>query len=305
MSKVLIVDDSPVDRRLAGKLLEKRADGGEPTGITVVSAENGRQALEVITREHPDAVVTDLQMPEMNGLDLVMQIRARHPLLPVILMTAHGSEELAVRALKSGAASYVPKRELGQDLLETVEAVIDAAHGKRDQSRVLKSLTRTESHFVLDNDPALIPPLIAQLKDNVFRMSGSDETGLIQMTVALREALLNAMDHGNLELDSALREQDDHSYHSLQRERRTQKPYADRRVYVTSRETRDAAVFVIRDEGPGFDVSKLPDPTDPANLEKRSGRGLLLIRAFMSDVRHNERGNEVTLTYRLQGSGLL
>jgi len=305
MSKVLIVDDSPVDRRLAGKLLEKRADGGEPTGITVVSAENGRQALEVIAREHPDAVVTDLQMPEMNGLDLVMQIRARHPLLPVILMTAHGSEELAVRALKSGAASYVPKRELGQDLLETVEAVIDAAHGKRDQSRVLQSLTRTESHFVLDNDPALIPPLIAQLKDNVFRMSGSDETGLIQMTVALREALLNAMDHGNLELDSALREQDDHSYHNLQRERRTQKPYADRRVFVTSRETRDNAVFVIRDEGPGFDVSKLPDPTDPANLEKRSGRGLLLIRAFMSDVRHNDRGNEVTLTYRLQGSGLL
>ena len=88
MSKVLIVDDSPVDRRLAGKLLEKRGEDGEPTGITVVSAENGRQALEVIAREHPDAVVTDLQMPEMNGLDLVMQIRARHPLLPVILMTA-------------------------------------------------------------------------------------------------------------------------------------------------------------------------------------------------------------------------
>ena len=59
-------------------------------------------------------------------------------------------------------------------------------------------------------------------------------------------------------------------------------------------------MFVIRDEGPGFDASSLPDPTDPANLEKRSGRGLLLIRAFMSDVRHNDRGNEVMLTYRLQ-----
>lgn len=298
MSKVLVVDDSPVDRRLAGKLLEKRADGGESTGITVVTAENGRQALEVIAREKPDAVVTDLQMPEMNGLDLVMQIRARHPLLPVILMTAHGSEELAVRALKSGAASYVPKRELGQDLLETVEAVIETAGGKRDESRLMQSLERTESHFVLDNDPALIPPLIGYLKDNVFRMSGSDDTGLIQMTVALREALLNAMEHGNLELDSALREQDDHSYHNLQRERRDQKPYTDRRVHVTSRESRGEAVFVIRDEGPGFDVSKLPDPTDPANLEKRSGRGLLLMRAFMSEVKHNDRGNELTLVWR-------
>jgi CheY-like chemotaxis protein/anti-sigma regulatory factor (Ser/Thr protein kinase) len=305
MSKVLIVDDSPVDRRLAGKLLEKRGDGGEPTGIAVVSAENGRQALEVIAREHPDAVVTDLQMPEMNGLDLVVQIRARHPLLPVILMTAHGSEELAVRALKSGAASYVPKRELGQDLLETVEAVIETAGGKRDQSRLMQSLERTESHFVLDNDPALIPPLVGYLKDSVFRMSGSDDTGLIQMTVALREALLNAMEHGNLELDSALRERDDHSYHDLQRQRRAQKPYADRRVHVTSRESRGQAVFVIRDEGPGFDVSTLPDPTDPANLEKRSGRGLLLMRAFMAEVKHNDRGNELTLVWRRRDDSLV
>src|SRR5258708_1171119 len=216
MSKVLIVDDSPVDRRLAGKLLEKRADDGKPTGISVLTAENGRQALEIIARESPDVVVTDLQMPEMNGLDLVVQVRARYPLVPVILMTAHGSEELAVRALKSGAASYVPKREFGPDLLETVEAVIETAHGKRDQTRVLRTRTWTESHFVLENDPDLIPPLIDHLKDNVFRMSGSDDTGLIQMTVALREALLNAMDHGNLELDSVLREKDDHSYHNLQ-----------------------------------------------------------------------------------------
>ena len=298
MSKVLIVDDSPVDRRLAGKLLETRAGGHEPTGITVATAENGQQALEAIARESPDVVVTDLQMPEMNGLELVVQVRARHPLVPVILMTAHGSEELAVRALQSGAASYVPKRELAEDLLETVEAVIEAAHGKRDHSRLMRSLTRTESHFVLENDPALIPPLIAHLKENVFRMSGSDDTGLIQMTVALREALLNAMEHGNLELDSALRERDDHSYHALQRERRARKPYADRRVHVASRESPGEAVFVIRDEGPGFDVSKLPDPTDPANLEKRSGRGLLLIRAFMSEVRHNDRGNELTLVWR-------
>src|SRR5215471_12013064 len=153
MAKVLIVDDSPVDRRLAGKLLEQRPESSSdpgPTGLTVLYASDGKEALEVIGREHPDAVVTDLQMPGMNGLDLVLQVRARFPLVPVILMTAHGSEELAVRALTSGAASYVPKRELGEDLLETVEAVIESAHGKRDQSRLLKSLNRTESHFVLE-----------------------------------------------------------------------------------------------------------------------------------------------------------
>lgn len=301
MAKVLIVDDSPVDRRLAGKLLEKRVnEPNEPeaTGITVLYAENGKEALDVIGREQPDVVVTDLQMPEMNGLDLVVQVRARFPLVPVILMTAHGSEDLAVRALTSGAASYVPKRELARDLLETVEAVMESAHGRRDQKRLLDSLTWTESMFILDNDPSLIPPLVGFLRDNVFRMCGSDETGLIQMTVALREAILNAMEHGNLELDSTHRENDDHTYHRMARERRTQTPFAERRVYVHARESRREAVYIIRDEGPGFDTSTLPDPTDPANLERRSGRGLLLIRAFMTEVRHNGRGNEITLVWR-------
>jgi CheY-like chemotaxis protein len=306
MSKVLIVDDSPVDRRLAGKLLEQRADSHEPTGIAVAYAANGKEAIEAIAREAPDAVLTDLQMPELNGLDLVIQVRARFPLVPIILMTAHGSEELAVRALQSGAASYVPKRELSRDLLETVEGVIEMASTRRDQSRLMESLEQTESRFVLKNDPSLIPPLVSYLRDNVFRMSGSDDTGLIQTTMALREALLNAMEHGNLQLDSVLRENDDHSYHQLARERRAMKPYSDRLVHVTATETRKEAVYVIRDDGPGFDTSKLPDPTDPANIEKRSGRGLLLMRAFMSEVRHNKQGNEVTLIRRpKEAEGLL
>lgn len=301
MGKVLVVDDSPVDRRLASKFLEKRDSappGEEATGFVVLNASNGKEALEIIAREKPDVVVTDMQMPEMSGLDVVLQVRARFPLIPVVVMTAHGSEELAVRALQSGAASYVPKRDLARDLLETVEGVLEAANSKRDRKRLMASLTGTESRFTLDNDPALIPALVTYLKENVFRMSGSDDTGLIQTTMALREALLNAMEHGNLELDSALKEADEHSYHELARTRKTQSPYRERKVHVTARETKEEAVYVIRDEGKGFDTSALPDPTDPANLEKRSGRGLLLMRTFMSEVRHNDIGNEVTLIRR-------
>jgi anti-sigma regulatory factor (Ser/Thr protein kinase) len=55
------------------------------------------------------------------------------------------------------------------------------------------------------------------------------------------------------------------------------------------------ARFVIRDEGPGFDPHKVPDPTDPENLERESGRGLLLMRSFMDSVAYNPTGNEVTL----------
>jgi CheY-like chemotaxis protein/anti-sigma regulatory factor (Ser/Thr protein kinase) len=303
MIKVLIVDDSPVDRQMAGKLLAGRAitvDLEHPEGIEPVYATNGQEALDEIKRDRPDAVLTDMQMPGMDGLELVLQIREKHPLVPVILMTAHGSEEIAVKALQNGAASYVPKRQLAKDLSPTVESVLAASQARRAHRDLMGCVTQTESQFRLENDPALIPPLVARLKDSFWDITSCDDTTVLRLSIALREAILNAMDHGNLELDSALREQDGSAYEKLRAERRRESPYKDRRVYITARETPREATYVIRDEGPGFDPSSLPDPTDPANMEKASGRGLLLIRTFMTEVRHNKSGNEITLVRRVE-----
>ena len=60
------------------------------------------------------------------------------------------------------------------------------------------------------------------------------------------------------------------------------------------------AEITIRDEGPGFDPSKIPDPTDPAYLDRPCGRGLWLIHAFIDEVHHNATGNEITMILRKQ-----
>jgi CheY-like chemotaxis protein len=299
MATVLVVDDSPVDRRLTGGLLAKHTDpvAGSP-GLTVLYATNGKEALAVLEKEHPDLVLTDMQMPEMNGLELVEAVRGKFPLVPVILMTAHGSEELAIQALQRGATSYVPKRNLASDLIETVEGVLSTSKSGQNRQRLMECLTQTESQFVLQNDPALVPPLLAHLRESLTRMNLCDETGLIQVSVALGEALANAMYHGNLEVASELREKSESEYQKLIAERQRQKPYRERRVYVTSKETLAEVRYTVRDEGKGFDPKKLPDPTDPANLEKTTGRGLLLIRTFMDEVFHNDVGNQITLVKR-------
>jgi CheY-like chemotaxis protein len=292
MATVLVVDDSAVDRRRAEKLLTKGRS------VTVQTAANGQEALDMLARQLPDVVLTDMQMPEMDGLRLVEEIRARYPAVPVILMTAHGSEEIAVQALQKGAASYVPKRNLAKDLPETIESLLGLSHSNRGQQRLLECLIQTESHFVLENDASLIPSLIGHLESNLTRMRICDENGLIRVAVALREALVNAIHHGNLELSSKLRERDEAEYYHLVEERRQQEPFQDRRVHVSAKESHREAVYVVRDEGPGFDPSTLPDPTDPSNLEKVSGRGLLLIRTFMDEVYHNKAGNEITMIKR-------
>jgi CheY-like chemotaxis protein len=291
MATVLVVDDSAVDRIRVEKLLAKE-------GHSVLSAVGGRQALEILGREPPDLVLTDMQMPEMDGLQLVEEVRANFPAVPVILMTAHGSEEIAVTALQKGAASYVPKRNLARDLPETIASLLDVAKAGRNQQQLLQSLIHTESHFILNNDASLIPSLIGHLENNLKRMQLCDENGLIRVAVALREALVNAIQHGNLEIGSELREKDDKQYYALIEERRQQEPYQDRRVHVYAKESHREALYVIRDEGQGFDPSTLPDPTDPSNLDKVSGRGLLLIRTFMDEVHHNPVGNEITMLKR-------
>src|SRR5262249_5736425 len=231
MAKVLVVDDNPMDLHLAGGLVEK-------AGLTAIYAANGREALDSMDRgDPPDLVLTDLLMPELDGLELVKEIRVKHPLVPVILMTAFGSEEIAIEALRAGAASYVPKRNLSHDLAETLERVLSISKSGRDQQRLLECLTQTESHFLLENDPALIPPLIGHLQENLARMKLCDEIGRIRVSVALQEALVNAIHHGNLEISSQLREKDEQEYYGLIERRRTQKAYRTRSVPGIAKES--------------------------------------------------------------------
>ena len=295
MAKILVVDDSKVDQHLVGSLLERMED------VTVGFAGDGQAALALMEQDLPDLVLTDLQMPGMDGLELVEAIRRSYAGIPVVLMTAHGSEEVAAAALRRGAASYVPKRDLANDLVETTERVLAVARAQREHT-VFGCLAETNSHFVLDNDPSLIKPLIAYLREEIASRDLCDETVQMQVAVALDEVLVNAMHHGNLEVDSALRELGWDVYCAKVQERRRTPPYCDRRVHITAKITADEVVYVVRDEGNGFDPSTLPDPLDPANLEKASGRGLLLVRTFMDEVQHSERGNEVRMVKRREES---
>ena len=292
MATVLIVDDNTMDRRLAAGFVEK-------VGMATKQAIHGKDALEQIRRDPPDIVLTDMLMPEMDGLELVRHIKAEHSSIPVILMTAHGSEEIAVKALKIGAASYVPKQNLARDLTHTIRDILSVATVKRDEQKALACLSESNLIFVLGvahtgTHESIVGYLQTQLR--AWRLC--DEADLIRIGTALHEAFINAIEHGNLELASDLRDSPDGAYQILGEQRRRQLPYRDRQVYVTANLTRDAARITIRDEGPGFDPRRLPDPTKPENIGKISGRGLLLIRTFMDEVTFNETGNQITLIKR-------
>ena len=286
---ILLVDDSSVQRRIVYSLLEAAG------AWNIVQAADGRAALSLIEKAPPSLVLTDVFMPRMDGLELVEQVRDRFPHVPVVQMTGMGNEQTAVAALKAGAADYVPKRSMVSDLGPTLDRVLANARAETDRLRLLGGMTGRLTRFVLVNDPRLVGPLVAQLRDDLLAVGVCNRNAATRVGIALEEALLNAVYHGNLEISSKLKETGDGPFLALARERRAAEPYASRRVRVVSRITEKRAAFVITDEGPGFDVAALPDPTEPENLELPSGRGLLLMRSFMDEVRYNATGNRVTM----------
>jgi anti-sigma regulatory factor (Ser/Thr protein kinase) len=125
-----------------------------------------------------------------------------------------------------------------------------------------------------------------------------DETERLRVGVALEEALRNACYHGNLELGPAATKADRQAHDQLAQQRLTETPYCNRRIHVTIKVSRTEAIFVIRDEGPGFDVARLPTDDELPGDEQGAGRGVVLMRSIMDEVRYNPAGNEVTLVKR-------
>jgi CheY-like chemotaxis protein/anti-sigma regulatory factor (Ser/Thr protein kinase) len=292
-STVLVAEDSRTQAVQLQWLLEK-------AGFRAVVTSNGREALDAIRQSPPDLLVTDLEMPEMNGLELVEAVHAEFPKIPIVLATAVGSEVIAAEALRKGAASYVPKRFL-DDLIPTLQRLLAVVQADRANSKLADCMIQNEVRFCLPNENALVGPLVAQLTQMIERFGLRDGNGTLRVGTALDEALQNAIVHGNLEVSSKLREEDEaDAYRNLVKQHLQESPYKERRTHVRACVGKDSAEFVIRDEGPGFDPTAIPDPTNPVYFDRPCGRGLWLIHAFMDEVRHNDQGNEITMIIRKQ-----
>lgn len=292
MTTVLVVDDSPIDRRLAGGILEK------DSVWEILYAGDAEDALDAVRRQPPDLIITDMQMPEMNGLELLTAVRREYPAMPIILMTAKGSEELASEALRVGANSYVPKRSLATDLVEISRRVLAATRDEQSLSQLMRRLTTRHEVFTLETDLDLLMSMCRYLQQVLTESWGLEKIERLRLGTALEEALLNAYYHGNLEVSSALKLTNHHDFYAMANARLTQEPYGNRRITVKFSLDDRQALITVEDEGPGFNPQTLPDPTNTENLDLPCGRGVMLMRAFMDDVAYNDAGNAVTLVKR-------
>lgn len=156
MIKVLIADDHAVVRQGLKQILAETSEM-----LVVGEATTGAEALEKARSEQCDVVVLDMAMPGSSGLDILKEIRARHPKLPVLILSMHPEEQFAVRLLKAGASGYLSKESAPEELVKAIRKVVE---GGKYVSPVLAE------RLALDLSADSSKPLHASLSDREFQV---------------------------------------------------------------------------------------------------------------------------------------
>jgi two-component system NtrC family sensor kinase len=134
--KVLVIDDSAETHRVMEELVLG------PNGYSFLGARDGQEGLRKAVAENPDLIVMDLQMPKMTGLEVLDALQKRQCDIPVILMTIHGSEEIAVQAFRLGVKDYIIKPFTVEEMLESIDRALTEVRFRKERDQALASLVQ-------------------------------------------------------------------------------------------------------------------------------------------------------------------
>ncbi|SRR6266545_3854183 len=259
--RILIVDNNDELRNILGQVL-----GALGHEVVVIGDRN--TALVRNDLEQFDLIISDLAEDSDSNGKPIGELQRKHLLTPIALPVAQRD---IVKAFKMGAANYLRLPYNKDELKEIVEQTLSHKLCCVDEPSLLP-FVHEKIEFELPSDLALMNGVLQYLLERVSRI-GVIKPEHSNLFIALDEAFVNAVKHGNKNDPTKL-------------------------VRITAELSSHEACFTVEDEGEGFNVQSIPDPRDPANLFKSSGRGVLLIYNIMDEVEYNAQGNRVKMVKR-------
>ncbi len=131
---VLVVDDEPSVCRTLGRILQTRYD--------VVTAPSGEAALDLVSERQVDLALLDINLPRMDGLELLESLKDQLPHLAVVMLTGHGTVDSAVHAMRHGAGNYLQKPASPEEILDSVQDALDEAQQRRGRATAVRKAQR-------------------------------------------------------------------------------------------------------------------------------------------------------------------
>ncbi len=234
-------------------------------GYSVKTIENRVEAIALDEIEKFDVVITDLDNIDEIPEAIQHDEKVGDSCLPEI--ETHKTSE-HIRAFKVCATGYCRENYDETELKNLFETILNYKAQYVDEVEKIKNL-REKIEFEFPSALSLMHCVLNYLTKRVEKLGVTDAEDS-HLFIALDEAFVNAIKHGN-------------------------QFNPEKNVRISVDVSPKEARFTFEDEGEGFDISKIPDPRDPENLFKSSGRGVLIIHNVMDAVQYNERGNRLTM----------
>jgi serine/threonine-protein kinase RsbW len=261
--RILIVDNNDELRAILEEVLGT-------LGHEVVVTGNRETALARNDLDEFDLIISDLT-EDLEAEQAASEQQRKWLLTPVV---ANGTEPDIVKAFKLGTVNYLRLPYDKEELRAIVERTLSYKLHYVDDPTVLPHV-HEKIEFELPSDLSLMNGVLQYLLERVSRL-GLIKPERSNLFIALDEAFVNAVKHGN-------------------------KSDPQKLIRITAELSPKEACFTVEDEGSGFNIKDIPDPCDPANLFKTSGRGVLLIYNIMDEVEYNAQGNRVKMVKRPEG----
>jgi len=291
--KILLVEDDFETQNLMKISIQAQ-------GYEVITADNGKIGLEMFKAEKPDLVITDIEMPEMNGLDLLKMIRIENKDVIVIVNTGAAATKYAIKALELKANNFLTKPVKNADLFKLLKKYKAVIVDRTIESEVEGMLTKKSFILEFGNEYEKITKII----DRIVLETGNilPKSERLGIYLGLSEIITNSIEHGNLGItydETTEIIEKEGSTDSLIAARRLEPKYADRKVTVEFAMDKYYCQWLITDEGDGFDWEAIPTPKQEDVLFLEHGRGIFLSKMHFTQMEYLGKGNVVRLVKKL------
>ncbi|MCB1215969.1 response regulator [bacterium] len=298
---ILIVDDEEIIRNVLKRKLEQSTD------FIVHTAGDGLPALEIFERENVDLVISDLMMSEMNGIELLRNLKRLKPSIPVIIITGYGTLDDAIEAIHLGAEDFIKKPFDINDVIETIEKTFRKLAEEADQREIIRFIEDENIKLAIPSDFEFLNTVINYVFSHLKARWMVNDENLHDVKVCMYEALTNAFEHGNLGIPgdekSRLLEISQQAWRDFLMERMNDPGNNDKQIEVNLQISDQRMSLRVRDQGGGFDFDNHFKDVEPELLFRSSGRGLLLIRSLMDEMWFEDGGRALVMVKHRASTG--
>ena len=284
--KVLLVEDDLASMSYLEVLMKRE-------GHEYQKAYDGKTGLKLFHEFKPDIVLSDINMAHMNGLEMVERIRQSQPSVIIIMLTAYNSEEYVMEAIKVGANNYLKKPVSKLHLVSLLRKYTSAIECKHTKSSICNFQTSHTFSLTFKTNIEIIPAIVSHLVAETHELFTEEEQ--LDIKLGLGELILNAVEHGNMEIDYH-QKNEAIQLDQLQRlylQRFSDKKIKDRSVTINYKQDESSAEWEIIDEGDGFDPTSIPNPISEDGLMRLHGRGIFICKFQFDEMEYVGKGNRV------------